>query len=121
MNKLSTEKRVQIISALVEGMSIRSVVRMTGVSKNTVVKLLEDIGIACAEYQDKAFRNLKCNRIQCDEIWSFVAKKQKNVGPDECYTLGVGDVYTWTAIDADTKLVPCWHLGRRDALPPPPF
>ena len=72
MNKLSTQKRVAVISALVEGMSIRSVVRMTGVSKNTVVKLLEDIGQACAVYQDKVFRDLKCKRIECDETWSFM-------------------------------------------------
>ena len=115
MNKLSNEKRVQVISALVEGMSIRSVVRMTGVSKNTVAKLLEDIGNACAEYQDKAFRNLTCKRIQCDEIWTFVYAKQKNVPEAMQHEFGIGDVYTWVAIDADSKLVPCWHLGRRDA------
>src|SRR5260370_20461722 len=106
MNKLSTAKRVQVISALVEGMSIRSVVRMTGVSKNTVVKLLEDIGLACAKYQDEAFRNLKCKRIQYDEIWTFVYAKQKNVPEAMQVEFGVGDVYTWVAIDADTKLVP---------------
>lgn len=114
MNKLPNSKRVQVVSALVEGMSIRSVVRMTGVSKNTVAKLLEDIGIACAKYQDKAFRNLKCKRIQCDEIWSFVYAKQKNVPEELKGEFGYGDVYTWTSIDADTKLVPCWHVGRRD-------
>jgi IS1 family transposase len=115
MNKLSMAKRVQIVSALVEGNSIRATVRMTGASKNTVVKLLADLGQACAEHQDKVFRNLKCQRIQCDEIWSFVGKKQKQVREEERYTFGIGDVYTWVAIDADTKLVPCWHLGRRDA------
>jgi IS1 family transposase len=92
-----------------------AVSRMAGVAKNTVSKLLADIGEACAAYQDKVFRNLKCKRIQCDEIRTFVGKKQKQVRPDEQYTFGVGDVYTWVAIDADTKLVPCWHLGRRDA------
>lgn len=115
MNKLSNQKRVQVISALVEGMSIRSVVRITGVSKNTVTKLLEDIGIACAEYQDKAFRNLTCKRIQCDEIWSFIYAKQKNVPQELEGVFGFGDAYTWTAICADSKLVPCWHVGRRDA------
>lgn len=115
MNKLTSEKRVAVISALVEGMSIRSVVRMTGVSKNTVVKLLEDIGLACAKYQDEAFHNLTSKRIQCDEIWTFVYAKQKNVPEAMQDEFGVGDVYTWVAIDADTKLVPCWHMGRRDA------
>ena len=92
-----------------------AVSRMTGVAKNTVSKFLADIGEACADYQDKAFRNLKCKRIQCDEIWSFVGKKEKNLRPEEKYVFGVGDVYTWTAICADSKLVPCWHVGRRDA------
>jgi IS1 family transposase len=115
MNKLSNEKRTQVIAALVEGNSMLAVARMTGVAKNTVSKLLADIGEACAAYQDKVFRNLKCKRIQCDEIWTFVGKKQKQVREDERFTFGVGDVYTWVAIDADTKLVPCWHLGRRDA------
>jgi len=115
MNKLSTEKRIQIVAALVEGNSVNAVSRMIGVSNNTVLKLLADLGEACAAYQDKAFRNLKCQRIECDEIWSFVGKKQKQVSEEERYTFGVGDVYTWVAIDAETKLVPCWHLGRRDA------
>lgn len=115
MNKLSTQKRVQVIAALVEGMSIRSIVRMTGVSKNTVVKLLEDIGNACAIYQDKVFRNLKCKRIECDEIWSFVHAKEGHLPPELQGVFGYGDVYTWVAIDADTKLVPCWNVGRRDA------
>src|SRR6266478_2719787 len=115
MNKLSTQKRVQVVSALVEGMSIRSVVRMTGVSKNTVVKLLEDIGNACAIYQDKVFRYLTCKRIECDEIWSFVHAKERHLSPELKGVFGYGDVYTWVAIDADTKLVPCWNVGRRDA------
>lgn len=115
MNKLSTQKRVQVISALVEGVSIRSIVRMTGISKNTVVKLLEDIGNACAIYQDKVFRNLTCKRIECDEIWSFVYAKERHLTPELQGVFGYGDVYTWVAIDADTKLVPCWNVGRRDA------
>jgi hypothetical protein len=114
MNKLSTEKRVQVVSALVEGMSIRAVVRMTGVSKNTVVKLIEDLGNACAIYQDKVFRNLNLNRIECDEIWSFVYSKAKNVPAGKEDEFGYGDVYTWVAIDAETKLVPSWYIGRRD-------
>ena len=102
MNKLTTQKRVQVVSALVEGMSIRAVVRMTGVSKNTVVKLIEDLGNACAIYQDKVFRNLNCNRIECDEIWSFVYSKAKNVPADKVDEFGYGDVYTWVAIDAQS-------------------
>jgi len=115
MNKLSNQRRVQVVSALVEGMSIRSVVRMTGVSKNAVVKLLEDVGNACAVYQDKVFRNLNCKRIECDEIWSFVYAKERHLTPELQGVFGYGDVYTWVAIDADTKLVPCWNVGRRDA------
>jgi IS1 family transposase len=114
MNKLSTQKRVQVISALVEGVSINATVRMTGVSKNTVLKLLADIGNACAIYQHKVFRNLNSKRIECDEIWSFCFAKQKNVSPDKEGVFGYGDVYTWVAIDSDTKLVPSWYVGRRD-------
>lgn len=114
MNKLSTEKRVQIISALVEGMGINATSRMVGVSNNTVLKLLADIGDACAIYQDKVFRNLPCRRIECDEIWSFCFAKQKNVKPENQGVFGHGDVYTWVAIDAETKLVPSWYVGRRD-------
>jgi IS1 family transposase len=115
MNKLNREKRVQIINALVEGNSIRATARMCGVAFNTVLKLLPEIGKACAEYQDKAFRNLPCKRIQCDEIWSFCYAKEKNV-PDEMRgKFGFGDVWTFTAICADTKLVPSWLVGKRDA------
>lgn len=115
MNRLPIEKRVQLVSMLVEGMSMRAVSRVADVSINTVTKLLEDVGAACAEYQDKAFRKLNCKRVQCDEIWSFVGMKQKNVPEARKGAFGVGDVYTWVAIDADTKLVPCWHVGTRDA------
>jgi IS1 family transposase len=115
MNKLSTQKRVQVISALVEGMAINAVVRMTGVSKNAVLKLLEDIGNACAIYQYKAFRNLNCKRLELDEIWSFCFAKQKNVPVEKEGVFGYGDVYTWVAIDAESKLVPSWYVGRRDS------
>ncbi len=112
MNKLSTTQRAQILGMMVEGMSIRSISRLTGASKNTIAKLLVDAGKACADYQDGAFRNLSCRRLQVDEIWSFVYAKAKNV-PEE--KLGeAGDVWTWTAIDADTKLVPSFYLGGRD-------
>jgi IS1 family transposase/lambda repressor-like predicted transcriptional regulator len=114
MNKLDSKRRTQIIAALVEGNSIRATSRMAGVSKDTVLKLLVDVGKVCAEYQDVAFRNLNCKRVQCDEIWSFCYSKQKNVSPENAGVFGYGDVWTWTAIDADSKLVPCWHVGRRD-------
>lgn len=116
MNRLSKEDRIRVIAALVEGNSIRSTVRMTGIAKNTVAKLLVDLGAACSSYQDQAFRNLSCKRVQCDEIWSFVGAKQKNVKPERFDDGGfAGDVWTWTAIDDDTNLVPCWMLGSRDA------
>lgn len=115
MNKLSTERRVQILSCLVEGMGINSTSRINGVSKNTVLKLLIDIGKACSEYQDEIFRNLPCKRLQCDEIWSFCYAKQKNVPDTLKGQFGYGDVWTWTAIDAETKLVPSWLVGDRSA------
>lgn len=114
MNKLTKDRRAQVVAALVEGNSIRATVRMTGVAKNTIVKLLADVGRACAEYQDRALRNLTCKRIQCDEIWSFCYAKEKNLPKDKKGVFGYGDVWTFTAICADTKLVPSWHIGRRD-------
>ena len=114
MNKLSTAKRVQIVAALVEGNSVNATSRIVGVSNNTVLKLLGDIGEACAVYQDKAFRNLKSKRIECDEIWSFVGAKEKNCNV-AMKAKGGGDVWTWTAICADTKLIPCWFVGQRHA------
>ena len=115
MNRLSTQKRVQIVSALVEGNSVNATSRIVGVSNNTVLKLLADIGDACAIYQDKVFRNLTCKRIECDEIWSFVHAKEGHLSQELQGVFGYGDVYTWVAIDAETKLVPCWNVGRRDA------
>jgi len=115
MNKLNTEKRVQVIKCLVEGNSIRSTARITGVAKNTIVKLLKDVGKACFEYQDKTLHNLPCKRLQCDEIWSFCYAKEKNVPNKLKGQFGYGDVWTWTAIDADTKLVPSWLVGDRNA------
>lgn len=114
MNKLIKEKQVQVIAALVEGNSIRATCRMTGVAKNTVVRLLAALGKACAEYQDNVFRNLTCSHIQCDEIWAFRYAKEKNVPDDKKGRFGYGDVWTFTALDAKTKLVPAWHLGNRD-------
>jgi IS1 family transposase len=114
-NVLSTEKRVQIISALVEGVSVRATARMCDVSKDTVMKLGVDLGKACAGYQDEAFRNLTCKRIQIDEIWNFVYAKAKNVPQAKKGTFGFGDVWTFTCIDADTKLMPAFLVGSRDA------
>jgi IS1 family transposase len=114
MNKLTTDERKQIVAALVEGNSLRAVTRMTGVHRTTVMKLLCDLGAACSEYQDKAFRNLGCKRIQCDEIWSFVGAKEKNC-TIEMKAKGAGDIWTWVALDPDSKLVPCWFIGQRHA------
>jgi IS1 family transposase len=113
MNKLDITKRAQIIGCLVEGNSIRSTCRMTGAAKNTITKLLVEIGKACADYQDKTFRNLPCKNIQCDEIWSFCYAKDKNVPKEFKGVFGYGDVWTWTAIDADTKLIPSWLVANR--------
>jgi IS1 family transposase len=113
-DKLSTAKRVAVVSALVEGCSIRSTVRMTGVSKNTITKLLLELGAACTRYQDETLRNLSCKRLQCDEIWSFVGGKDKNLSSEKNES-GLGSIWTWTAIDADTKLIPTWLVGSRDA------
>ena len=114
MNRLTAPKRAAVISALVEGCSIRATVRLTGVAKNTVTKLLVDLGEACTKYQDETLRNLPCKRLQCDEIWSWVGAKDKNIPADK-QKFGRGSVWTWTAIDADTKLVPSWLVGTRDA------
>jgi IS1 family transposase len=116
MNLLDNKKREQIVAALVEGNSIRAISRMTGVSQNTIFKLLADLGDACTEFQDKAFRNLNCKRIQCDEIWSFIGAKAKTATDEQRIEKGYGDVWTWVALDADTKLVPCWAVGKRDSL-----
>src|SRR6266403_2489821 len=113
MNKLTTAKRAQIVSALVEGNSLRATQRMTGASKVTILRLLEALGPACAEYHGKAVRNLTCKRIQCDEIWQFCYAKEKNVPADKKGQFGYGDIWTWVAIDADTKLVPSFMVGSR--------
>ncbi len=113
-NVLSTPKRIQIVSALVEGCSIRSTARMVGVSKDTVMKLWREIGEACIAYQDENLRDLTCNRLQVDEIWSFVYAKAKNVPQSRAGEFGVGDVWTFTAIDAETKLMPSFLVGSRD-------
>ena len=116
MNRLPVERRAQVLSMVAEGNSLRATSRMADVAFNTVVKLLLDVGAACESYQDEALRGLKSKRVQCDEIWSFVYAKSKNVPEEHAGELGYGDVWTWTAIDADTKLVPSWAVGRRDGF-----
>lgn len=115
MNKLDTAKRVQIVSALIEGCSVRAISRMTGASKNTIAKLLVELGAACSEYMEKNLVNLSSKRVQCDEIWSFVAAKQRNVSAKlRDKNPYAGDIWTWVAMDADTKLVCTWCVGGRD-------
>jgi IS1 family transposase len=114
MNCLDTETRARVISCLIEGCSIRATVRMTGAAKNTVAKLLAEIGCACAAYHNRAVRRLKVRRLQCDEIWSFVGAKAKNVSVEKKQE-GWGDAWTWIGIDADTKLVVSYLVGGRGA------
>lgn len=114
MNQLSTEERAQVIRCLIEGNSIRSTRRMLGFGRNTITRLLVALGKACSEYQDRTLRDLHIERIECDEIWSFVHAKAKNVPEQHAGEFGYGDVWTWTAIDPDSKLVPAWLVGPRD-------
>ena len=115
MNKLDNAKRTQIVNGIVEGCSVRSISRMTGASKNTIQKLLIELGMACIDYMSKTLVNLSCRRVQCDEIWAFVAAKQGNL-TDKILARSphAGDCWTWVAIDADTKLVCTWMVGKRD-------
>jgi IS1 family transposase len=115
MNKLPSEKRAQIIHLLVEGNSLRATARLADVAYNSVLKLFVNAAEACAEYQDKVLRNLKCRRLQLDEIWSFVYAKQKNLERAKAAPIDAGDVWTWVAIDAQTKLVPSWRIGDRSS------
>src|SRR5580658_2402112 len=111
MNRLDIATRCQVVSCLVEGCSIRATVRMTGVAKNTIQKLLLELGEACTAYQDETFQNLNCERIQVDECWAFCYAKAKNVTPEiKAKNPDAGDVWLWAAIDADTKLVVTWLL-----------
>jgi hypothetical protein len=114
MNRLESTKRAQIINCLIEGCSIRSTVRMTGAAKKTVMRALVEVGEVCLRFQDEAFRNLTSQRIQVDELWAFIYAKDKNVTPDiAAKHEGAGNIWLWVAIDADTKIVPCWYLGDR--------
>jgi IS1 family transposase len=115
MNRLTPEKRAQILGMMVEGNGIRAISRMTGASKNTIVKLLADAGRAFAAYQNVALRDLKSTRIQVDEIWAFIYAKQKNVPASMKGRGDVGDVWTWTALDADSKLIVSWLVADRSA------
>lgn len=115
MNRLSLEKRTQIIGLLVEGNSLRATSRLASVSINTVTKLLVDIGTACQKYHDEHVRNLSSKKVQCDEIWSFVYAKEKNLPEDMRGKFGLGSVWTWTALDSDSKLMISWLVGNRDA------
>ena len=114
MNRLSTEKRAQILAALCEGASVSAAARQSRVSKVTALKLLRDIGKVCSDYQRETLVDLPCKRIECDEVWSFIGCKERNVPRDE-KGRGRGDAWIWAAICTDTKLVPCWHVGARDA------
>lgn len=117
MNRLDSATRCRVVAALVEGNSIRSTVRMTGVAKNTIQKLLLELGAACSAFQDRTLRDLPCKRIQMDECWAFCYAKAKNVTPDiAAKNPYAGDVWTWAAIDADSKLIPCWIIGPRDGV-----
>lgn len=115
MNKLPPAKRAKILGLMAEGVSLRAITRLEGVSKNTLAKLVEDTGEAFSDYQDRVFRDLPCKRVQVDEIWSFVYAKAKNVAGAKAAPKDAGDIWTWTALCADTKLIPSWNVGRRDA------
>jgi IS1 family transposase len=113
-NVLSSSRRAVVVAALVEGNSIRATVRMTGVAKNTIAQLALELGAACARYQDEALRELSCKRLELEELWGFCYSKQKNVPADKAAVFGYGDVWTFIAIDADTKLCPSFVVGSRD-------
>ena len=115
MYRLPLEKRAQILHMLCEGSSMRSIARVADVSFNTIAKLLRDAGLACAAYHDEHVRNVKTRRLQCDEIWSFCYAKAKNVPTAKRAPSYAGDLWTWTAIDADSKLIVSWLVGGRDA------
>jgi len=121
VNRLSTAERAAIVRALVEGNSVRATCRITGAAKGTVLALLNDLGAVCTSYQSKTIRNLNSRHIQCDEIWSFCYAKQKNVPKAMAGKYGVGDVWTWTALDEDSKLIVSWYVGPRDARSAEPF
>jgi IS1 family transposase len=113
MNRLPLKERTQVIGCLCEGMSIRATSRLTGVAKGTIIRLLESVGLACDRYQADTLRDLQCRRIQCDETWGFCGTKERNLPREKRGQEGLGDMWTWVAIDAETKLIVTWHLGKR--------
>jgi len=115
MNKLPNEKRAQVLQMMAEGLALRAITRLTGISRTTLQKLLEDAGQAFSEYQDCVLMNLPCKRVQVDEAWSFCYAKQKNVPTAKTAPDGAGDIWTWVGLDADTKLVASFHVGGRDS------
>src|SRR5277367_5488840 len=115
VNRLPIAKRVQILSLLCEGSSMRAISRLVDVSINTVTRELVLAGQACADFHDRTVRNVQSRRVQCDEIWSFVEMKEKQAKIKVSRPANVGDVWTWTGIDADTKLIISWFIGSRDA------
>lgn len=114
MKRLNQEQRSRVLHSLMEGMSIRATTRITGVSKTTILKLIEDAGRAAAWYQDRVFQNLNCRRIEADEIWGFVGSKALNTSAEKKATGEAGDCWVWIATCADTKLVPTWLVGNRE-------
>src|SRR5258707_11451450 len=116
MNILTTDKRAQILNCLVEGCSMRSTSRLCNVAKKTVERLLVEAGRACLEYQDRVMVNLTCKLLQVDEVWSFTYAKQKNITERLKFKKGIGDTWTWIVMDSQTKLVPCWHVGKRTGI-----
>lgn len=115
MNRLTRDQRIQAIHLLCEGMSIRALARVTGISKTTVLKLIADVGLACSDYQDRVFRNLNCTRLEVDELWSFTHCKQINVATATKAPPEAGDAWVWLATCATSKLVPSWFIGGRDS------
>ena len=113
MNQLSVEKQAQVVRCLAEGNSINATARMTGVGYVTILRLIARVGAACQQFHDAQVRNLGATRIQCDEVWSFVGMKQRNVPPELQGVIGVGSVWTWTALDADSKLLVSWMASNR--------
>src|ERR1700676_4164015 len=114
MNKLPSEKRAQALQMMAEGISLRAMTRLTGISRTTLIKLLEDAGQAFSEYQDRVLMNLPCRRVQADEAWAFCYAKQKNVATARAAPEGAGDIWTWVGLDAETKLAVSWYVGARD-------
>ena len=114
MNKLPSQKRAQVLQLMAEGVSLRAITRLTGISRTTLIKLLEDAGQAFSEYQDRVLMNLPCRRVQAEEAWAFCYAKQKNVATAKRAPEGAGDIWTWVGLDEETKLAVSWYVGSRD-------